>query len=82
MPRRYPAALRRKVLDLVEADRSVAVIAEQLGVSGQTILWLEQSRSRGPRAAAGRDNIGVGQAGGGSQADQRAQVRIFSHQAS
>lgn len=37
MPRRYPAEFRRKVLDLLEAGRSVAEVAEQLGVSGQTI---------------------------------------------
>ena len=37
MPRSYPAEFRRKVLDLVEAGRPVAEIAEQLGVTGQTI---------------------------------------------
>ena len=37
VPRRYPAEFRRKVLDLVAAGRPVAEIAEQLGVSGQTI---------------------------------------------
>ena len=43
MPRRYPAGFRRKVLDLVEAGRPVAEIAEQLGVSGQTIYnWRNQ----------------------------------------
>ena len=43
MPRRYPAEFRRKVLDLVEAGRPVAEIAEQLGVTGQTIYnWRNQ----------------------------------------
>ena len=43
MPRSYPAEFRRKVLDLVEAGRPVAEIAEQLGVTGQTICnWRNQ----------------------------------------
>lgn len=43
MPRSYPAEFRRKVLDLVEAGRPVAEIAEQLGVTGQTIYnWRNQ----------------------------------------
>ena len=37
MPRSYPAEFRRKVLDLIEAGRPVAEIADQLGVTGQTI---------------------------------------------
>jgi transposase-like protein len=37
VPRRYPVAFRRKVLDLIEAGKSVAEIADQLGVSDQTI---------------------------------------------
>lgn len=43
MPRRYPNEFRRKVLDLVEAGKRVAEIAEQLGVTGQTIYtWRNQ----------------------------------------
>lgn len=43
MPRRYPNEFRRKVLDLVEAGRPVAEIAEQLGVTGQTTYnWRNQ----------------------------------------
>ncbi len=43
MPRRYPNEFRRKVLDLVEAGRPVAEVAEQLGVTGQTIYtWRNQ----------------------------------------
>ena len=43
MPRSYPAEFRRKVLDLVEAGRPVAEIADQLGVTGQTIYnWRNQ----------------------------------------
>lgn len=45
MPRRYPVAFRRKVLDLIEAGRPVAEIAAQLGVSGQTIYnWRNQDQ--------------------------------------
>lgn len=43
MPRRYPAEFRRKVLDLVESGRSVAEVAADLGVTGQTIYnWRNQ----------------------------------------
>ncbi len=43
MPRSYPAEFRRKVLDLVETGKPVAEIAEQLGVTGQTIYnWRNQ----------------------------------------
>ena len=43
MPRSYPAEFRRKVLDLVEAGRPAAEIADQLGVTGQTIYsWRNQ----------------------------------------
>ncbi len=45
MPRRYPVEFRRKVLDLLEAGRSVVEIAEQLDVSDQTIfIWRKQDR--------------------------------------
>ena len=52
MPRRYPAEFRRKVLDLVEAGRPVAEIADQLGVTAQTIYnWRNQDQiDRGVRA--------------------------------
>ena len=43
MARSYPAEFLRKVLDLVEAGRPVAEIAQQLGVTGQTIYnWRNQ----------------------------------------
>ena len=43
MPRSYPAEFRRRVLDLIETGRPVAEIAEQLGVTGQTIYnWRDQ----------------------------------------
>lgn len=45
MPRRYPPEFRRKVLDLIEAGRSVAEVAADLGVSGQAIYnWRRQER--------------------------------------
>ena len=52
MPRRYPVEFRRKVLDLVEAGKPVAEIADQLGVSDQTIYtWRKQDRiDRGLRS--------------------------------
>ncbi len=43
MPYRYPSEFRRKVLDLLAIGRSVASIAADLGVSGQTIYdWRRQ----------------------------------------
>jgi transposase-like protein len=43
MPFRYPAEFRRKVLDLVAAGRPVAQVAEDLGVTAQTIYnWRRQ----------------------------------------
>ena len=43
MPRSYPAEFRRKVLDLVAEGRPVAEVAQQRGVSGQTIYnWRRQ----------------------------------------
>ena len=55
MPRSYPAEFRRKVLDLIEAGRPVAEVAQQLGVTGQTIYnWRNQDlvdRGCGPVSA-------------------------------
>ena len=43
MPYRYSPEFRRKVLDLLAAGRSVASVAADLGVSGQTIYtWRKQ----------------------------------------
>jgi transposase-like protein len=52
VPRRYPVEFRRKVLDLIEAGKPVAEIAEQLGITGQTVYnWRNQDRiDRGVRA--------------------------------
>jgi transposase len=52
VPRRYPVAFRRKVLDLIDAGTPVAEIAAQLGVSDQTIYnWRRQDQvDRGLRA--------------------------------
>lgn len=45
MPHRYPSEFRRNVLDLLVASRSVAAVASDLGVSGQTIYnWRRQDR--------------------------------------
>jgi transposase-like protein len=43
--RGYPPELRRKVLDLIEAGRSVADVARDLGISNQSIYtWRRQDR--------------------------------------
>ena len=43
MPYRYSPEFRRKVLDLLAAGRSVASVAADLGVSGQTVYnWRKQ----------------------------------------
>lgn len=36
-PRGYPAEFRRRVIDLVEAGRPVAVVVAELGISDQSI---------------------------------------------
>lgn len=44
-PRGYPAEFRRRVIDLVEAGRPVAVVAAELGISDQSIYnWRRQAR--------------------------------------
>ena len=43
--RGYPPEFRRKVLDLVEAGRSIAEVAQALGISAQSIYtWRRQDR--------------------------------------
>jgi transposase len=43
--RGYPPEFRRKVLDLVEAERPIAEIAQALGISEQSIYtWRRQDR--------------------------------------
>jgi transposase-like protein len=43
VPKSYPPEFRRRVLALVEADRPVAQVAAELGISGQAIYgWLRQ----------------------------------------
>ena len=43
MPKRYPEEFRRKVLDLAAAGRPEAQIADDLGISDQTIYtWRKQ----------------------------------------
>lgn len=43
MANAYPPEFRRKVLDLLDAGRSVAEIAADLGVTGQTVYnWRNQ----------------------------------------
>jgi transposase-like protein len=43
--RDYPPEFRRRVLDLIEAGRKVAEVADDLGISDQTIYtWRRQDR--------------------------------------
>ena len=43
MPKRYPAEFRRRVLDLVAEGRKVTQVAQDLGLSAQTIYsWRRQ----------------------------------------
>jgi transposase-like protein len=43
--RGYPPEFRRKVLDLVEAGRPIAEVAQALGISDQSIsTWRRQDR--------------------------------------
>jgi transposase len=59
MPKRYPSEFRRRVLDLVAAGRSVASVADDIGVSAQTIY-------NGRR----QDRIDRGEAAGLSSSEQ------------
>ncbi|MCY3949784.1 MAG: transposase, partial [Acidimicrobiaceae bacterium] len=44
-PRGYPAEFRRRVIELVDAGRPVAVVAAELGISDQSIYsWRRQAR--------------------------------------
>jgi len=60
MPKRYPPAFRRKVIDLLTADRSVTGVAADLDVSPQTIY---NGRGHEPRVLVpdgdGRTKDGV-----------------------
>jgi transposase-like protein len=43
--RGYPSEFRRRVLDLIESGRKIAEVAEDLGISDQTIYsWRRQDR--------------------------------------
>ena len=43
MPRSYPPEYRRRVIDRIESGKSVAEVAEELGVSDQTVYnWWNQ----------------------------------------
>ncbi len=45
MPKRYPDEFRRKVLDLVAAGRPIKHVAEDLGISIESIYqWRKQDR--------------------------------------
>lgn len=60
----YPVEFRRRVLDLSEAGRSVAEVAQDLGISDQTVYnWRRQDRiDRDPGA---RDERGRAHRAGG-----------------
>jgi transposase-like protein len=45
MPRKYPAALRRQVIELARSGTKIAQLAETFGMSDATIYnWLKQER--------------------------------------
>jgi transposase-like protein len=45
MPRRYPAEVRRQVVDLARAGTKVAQLSKAFGISDATIYnWLKQER--------------------------------------
>ena len=81
MPRSHPAEFRRRVLGLVESGRPVAEVAEQLGVSGQTIFnWRCQDLvGRGLRPW--RHDCGVSGVGRGPATHPRVRDRAGGHQA-
>ena len=64
MPRRYPVAFRRKVLDLIEAGKPVAEIAAQLGITAQTVYnWRNQDQiDRGLRVGVSTSESASGSA--------------------
>ena len=70
--RGYPPEFRRKVLDLVEAGRPVAEVAQALGISDQSIYtWRRQDRiDRG--LEPGLTSAEQERAGRGQAADRRA----------
>jgi transposase-like protein len=58
--RGYPPKFRRKVLDLVDAGRSVADVARDLEISDQSIYtWRRQDRIVGKRSTPGRSSSTV-----------------------
>ncbi len=57
MPKRYPSEFRRRVLDLVAAGRSVASVAEDLGVSAQTIYNWRRQDAIDPREVVGLSSL-------------------------
>lgn len=56
MPRRYPAEVRRQVIELARSGTRVTQLAETFGMSDATIYnWLKQERiDRGEIARSGR----------------------------
>ena len=70
--RGYPPEFRRKVLDLVEAGRPIAEVAQALGISDQSIYtWRRQDRID-PGSRAGPDQRREGRAGRGEAPHRRA----------
>ena len=65
--RGYPPEFRRRVLDLVEAGRKVAEVAEDLGISDRNDLQLASPGPSRSRARAGSHHGGAGRVGGGPQ---------------
>ena len=57
MPRRYPAEVRRQVIELARSGTKIAQLAETFGMSDATIYtWLKQERvDRGEVPAGGEE---------------------------
>jgi len=77
--RGYPPEVRRKVLDLVEAGRPIAEVAQALGISAQSIYtWRRQDRiDRG--LVPGLSSPEQGGAGGRAASDHPAGDRAGGH---
>lgn len=84
MPRRYPAEVRRQVIELARSGTKVAQLAETFGMSDATIYtWLKQERAiLQPRMETcsqiptPRSAVGLPRSGAAGMTPRCGQVRI------